>query len=142
MRTMEIKRFPGPQREITDLSSLLKDRLTKGLVLWPHQGASLVGYMVWPDDLLERNRWIESYRRNDEEAVKNIVAGFKIVQQQHWARIADIVHYHYDLVHGGHQQARGGASVGKVISLISANAMSKGTGAAKLWEIWSSWRWQ
>jgi hypothetical protein len=140
MRTMEIKRFPGPKREITDLGSLLKGRLTKDLVLWPDQGAALVGYMVWPDDLLERNRWIENHRRNDEEAINNIVRGFKRVQQQHWASIADIVHLHYDLTHGEHQKARGGASVGKAISLISARAKSKGTGTAKLWEIWSRYR--
>jgi hypothetical protein len=139
MRTMEIKRFPDPKREITDLGSLVKDRLTRGLVLWPDQAASVVGYMIWPDDLLERNKWIESHRRNDEEAINAGVHGLKIVQQ-HWARVADMVHKHYDLVHGGHQKTRGGASVGKAISLISANAKSKGTGAAKLWEIWSRYR--
>jgi hypothetical protein len=139
MRTMEIRRFAGPKREITDLGSLIKDRLTRGLVLWPEQAASVVGYIIWPDDLLERNKWIESHRRNDEDAINGSVHGFKIVQQ-HWARVADIVHLHYDLVHGEHQKARGGASVGKAISLIGAKARSKGTGAAKLWEIWSSYR--
>jgi hypothetical protein len=43
-------------------------------------------------------------------------------------------------VHGGHQQRRGGASVGKAISLIDANAKSKGTGKAKLWEIWATYK--
>src|SRR5215472_9431836 len=112
MRTMEIKPFPGAKREISDLGSLIKDRLTKRVVLWPQQGATVVGYMVWSDDLLERNRWIEYHRRDDEEAIKTIVNGFKLVQQ-HWARVADIVHLHHDLVHGEHQNARGGASVGK-----------------------------
>jgi hypothetical protein len=136
---MEIRQFPGPKREITDLESLIKGRLIKGLVLWPHQAASLVGYMAWPNDLLVRNKWIENHRRNDEEAINLCVRGLKIVQQ-HWARVADVVHLHRDLAQGGHLKARGGASVGKAISLISANAKSKGTGAAKLWEIWSTYR--
>jgi hypothetical protein len=136
---MDIGAFPGPKREISDLESLIRDRLVKGLVRWPHQAASVVGYMVWPNDLLERNRWIANHRRNDQEAIHLGVHGFKIVQQ-HWARIADIVHLHHDLLHGGHQKARGGSSVGKAISLINANAKSKGTGAAKLWEIWSTYR--
>ena len=139
MRTMEITSFPGPKREITDLGSLFKDRLTRGLILWPEQAATVVGYMIWPDDLLKRNKWIETHRRNDEGAINADVRGLKIVQQ-HWARVADIVHLHYDFVHGGHQKARGGPSVGKAISLISATAKSKGTGAAKLWEVWSSYR--
>ena len=136
---MEIGRFPGPKREITDLESLIKGRLIKDLILWPHQAASLVGFMAWPNDLLVRNKWIEDHRRNDGEAINFGVRGLKIIQQ-HWARVADIVHLHYDLMHGEHQKARGGASVGKAISLISNKAKSKGTGAAKLWEIWSSYR--
>jgi hypothetical protein len=139
MRTMEIRRFKGPTREITDLGSLIKDRLTRGLILWPEQAASVVGHMVWPDDLLKRNKWIENHRRNDEEAIDDSVHGLKIVHK-HWARVADIVHLHSDLAHGEHQKARGGASVGKAISLISAKAKSKGTSAAKLWEIWSRYR--
>jgi hypothetical protein len=136
---MEIKPFPGPKREISDLGLLIKGRVTEGLVLWPDQGAALVGYMAWPGELVERNRWIENHRRDDEEAISLSVQRFKMAQQ-HWARLADIVHLHRDLDHGGHQKARGGASVGKAISLISANAKSKGTGAAKLWEIWSTYR--
>jgi hypothetical protein len=136
---MEIGRFPGPKREITDLESLIKGRLIKDLILWPHQAASLVGFMAWPNDLLVRNKWIEGHRRNDEEAINFGVRGLKIIQQ-HWARVADIVYLHRDIEQGEHQKARGGASVGKAISLISANAKSKGTGAAKLWEIWSRYR--
>jgi hypothetical protein len=35
---------------------------------------------------------------------------------------------------------RGGSSVGKAISLIDANAKTKGTGTAKLWEIWKTYK--
>jgi hypothetical protein len=136
---MEIKPFPAPKREITDIGSLIKDRLTRGLILWPEQAASVVGHMVWPDDLLRRIKWIENHRRNDEEAINLGAHGLKIVQQ-HWARVADIVHLHRDLAQGGHQKVRSGASVGKAISLISARAKSKGTGTAQLWKIWSTYR--
>jgi hypothetical protein len=47
---------------------------------------------------------------------------------------------HYDLTHGQRQKRRGGPSVGKAISLVAANAKSKGTGAAKLWEIWKTYK--
>jgi hypothetical protein len=60
--------------------------------------------------------------------------------QQHWARVADIVRHHQALADGGHQQRRGGPSLGKAISLIDANAKSKGTGKAKLWEIWATYK--
>jgi hypothetical protein len=60
--------------------------------------------------------------------------------QQHWARVADIVHLHWDLFHGGHQRRRGGASVAKAIAIIAANAKTKGTGAAKLWQIWAEFK--
>ena len=60
--------------------------------------------------------------------------------QQHWARVADIVHLHCDLAQGQHQKRRGGASVGKAIALIDAKARSKGTSAAKLWDIWKRYK--
>jgi hypothetical protein len=68
-----------------------------------------------------------------------LVGKLKLVQQ-HWARVADIVHLHYDLTEGKHQKARGGSSVGKGIFLIAAVARSKGTRTSKVWEIWTSYR--
>ena len=50
------------------------------------------------------------------------------------------MHLHLDLAHGGHQERRGGASLGKAIALIDAKAKSKGTGKAKLWEIWTAYK--
>jgi hypothetical protein len=108
------------------------------LVLWPSQAASLVGYMAWPNVTVLRDRWIEAHRREDQAVVSSLAPKLKIIQQ-HWARVADIVHLHHDLTQGHHQERRGGASVGKAISLIAANAKSKGTSAAKLWEIWKTY---
>src|SRR5262245_78255 len=56
------------------------------------------------------------------------------------SRRSDIVHHHFDFDRGQHQKTRGGASVGKAIALIDAIAKSKGTGAAKLWDIWKSYK--
>jgi hypothetical protein len=139
MRTMQIRPFPGAKMQIADLALLIKARLLRDLVVWPDQAVPLVGYMAWPNDPIMRERWLEAHRRNDDSIISELARGLTIIQQ-HWARVADIVHLHYDLVHGRHQQRRGGASVGKAISLINANARSKGTGAAKVWEIWKTYK--
>jgi hypothetical protein len=139
MRTMQIRPFPGPKMQIADLGLLIKARLIRDLVFWPDQAVPLVGYMAWPNDPIIRERWLEAHRRNDDSIISDLARGLTLVQQ-HWARVADIVHLHYDLVHGRHQERRGGASVGKAISLINANAKSKGTGSAKLWEIWTGYK--
>jgi hypothetical protein len=134
MRTMQIRPFPGSKIQITDLGFLIKERLVHDRVLWPDQALPLVGYMAWPNDSALRQRWLEAHRRNDQSTIKELTPGLKIIQQ-HWARIADIVHLHMDLAHGGHQRRRGGPSLAKSISLIAAKAKSKGTGTAKLWEL-------
>ncbi len=139
MRTLQIRGFPGRQIHITELESLPKGRLLRDVVIWPDQAVPLVGYMIWPNDEEARNGWIDAHKRNDASEINSLLRKFRIVQQ-HWARTADIVHHHYDLAKGGHQRARGGASVGKAISLIDANAKSKGTSAAKLWEIWAAYK--
>ena len=99
----------------------------------------LVGYMAWPNDPAMRERWLEAHRRNGQSTISELMQRLKIIQQ-HWARVADIVHHHRDLAHGRHQERRGGASLGKAIALIDANAKSKGTGKAKLWEIWKTYK--
>ena len=139
MRAMQIRPFPGGRMQFTDLGSLIRKRLIRDLVVWPEQAVPLVGYMAWPNDSIIRDRWLEAHRRNDESTISDLARRLTIIQQ-HWARVADIVHLHYDLVQGPHQERRGGASVGKTISLINANATSKGTGTAKVWEIWKTYK--
>ena len=138
MRAMQISSFPACG-QITDLRPLIKGRLIGGLVLWPQRALPLVGYMAWPNDALIRDRWLEAHERNDQAAIDAFARTLKNIQQ-HWARVADIVHLHYDLAQGQHQRQRGGASVGKAIALMDANAKSKGTGTAKLWEIWKTYK--
>ena len=139
MRTMEIRPFPGSKTTITDLEFLIKERLTHDRVLRPDQAVALVGYMAWPSDSVMREHWLKAHQHSDQSTINELTQGLKLTQQ-HWARVADIVHLHQDLAHGGHQQRRRGPSVGKAISLISASAKSKGTGTAKLWEIWKTYK--
>jgi hypothetical protein len=139
MRTMKIRPFPGPKIQITDLGFLIKERLIQNRVIWPDQAPTLVGYMAWPNDSAMRQRWLEAHGRDDQSTIKELTLGLKIIQQ-HWARVADIVHLHQDLAQGGRQRRRGGPSLSKSISLIAANAKSKGTGTAKLWEIWKAYK--
>jgi hypothetical protein len=139
MRTMQIRPFPGAKMRVTDPGSLIKERLFRDLVLWPDQAVPLVGYMAWPNDRITFERWLEAHRRDDESAISDLARGLVPIEQ-HWARLADIVHLHYDLAHGRHLERRGGASVGKAIALIDAKARSKGTGAARLWEIWTDYK--
>ncbi len=94
--------------------------------------------MAWPNAVEARERWLNAHRCNDQSAINALATRLKIIQQ-HWARVADI-HLHYDLAQGQHQKRRGGASIGKAIALIDAKARSKGTGAAKLWEIWKTYK--
>jgi hypothetical protein len=139
MRAMEIRPFPGAKTLITDPASMITQRLMCDMVLWPAQAVPLLGYMAWPNDPVMFERWLEAHRRDDPSAIGELAQGLTLVEQ-HWERVADIVHLHYDLAHGRHLQRRGGASLGKSIALIDARARSKGTGAAKLWQIWATYK--
>jgi hypothetical protein len=55
-------------------------------------------------------------------------------------RFADIFQRYCDLVAGQHEEARGGPSIGKAITLVEANATSWGTGAANLWKLWGTYK--
>jgi hypothetical protein len=139
MRTMPIRPFPGALIQITEVEALIKARLLMDVVDWPDQAIGLVGCMAWPNDAAARARWLEAHRRNDHRVISELARKLTLIEQ-HWARAADIVHWHCDMTFGGHQQRRGGPSVGKAIFLIDAIAKSKGTGAAKLWEIWKTYK--
>jgi hypothetical protein len=136
---MQIRPFPGPKIQIADPGFLIKDRLIREFVLWPDQATPLVGYMAWPDDPIMRERWLKAHRCNDPSAISDLARRLVLIEQ-HWARVADMVHLHMDLTHSGRQRRRGGPSLSKAISLIAANARSKGTGTAKLWEIWKAYK--
>ena len=138
MRTMDIDRF-GKCGEVqfADLGAIIKQRLKLRRV--SDQAILLLAYMAWPNDPETRTAWIDAHRRDDDATLCGFYRKLKLIQQ-HWARIADIVQRHHGLTIGDHQKHRGGASVGKAITLVAAQAKSKGTGVSKLWEIWKNYQ--
>jgi hypothetical protein len=140
MRTMDIDRF-GKRGEVqfSDLGAIIKQRLRLRRVIRPDQAILLLAYMAWPDDSETRTAWVDAHRRDDEATLWGFCRKLKLIQQ-HWARIADIVQRHHGLTMGDHQKQRGGASVGKAITLVAAQAKNKGTGVSKLWEIWKHYQ--
>jgi hypothetical protein len=159
MRVIKVRPFPNPV-DPSNLGSLIKQRLQDDMVCFPSQAVELVGIMAWPNNEVKRELWGKGHLpprgsspgESDQEladlrgfwvADQQALASFRSElrkTQQHWARIADIVHLHHDLSCGGHQKRRLGVSVGKAIALIDANAKSKGTGAARLWELWTAYK--
>ena len=135
MRFMNIPAFTD-SAEITDLTSFYESRLTRARSAPGSAGIPLLGYMGWPNDLTERENAVAVTQEWLEYGeIGPLTPGLRTAQQ-HWARVADIVHLHHDIANGGHQEKRGGASVGKAIHLLSKLSKSKGTGEARLWKIW------
>jgi hypothetical protein len=141
MRVMEIPPFPR-EIEIPDLDYFVRARLSQTVVMWPEQSIPLLGYMCCPNDaearapLLRMLRTWQNGSRNDQPPILR-----KLGRIQHnWLRVADVFHVYSDLISGKHQERRGGPSIGKAITLVEANAKSRGTGAANLWKIWSTYK--
>jgi hypothetical protein len=126
--------------EITDLRSFYESRLASGRTTTGSTGIQLLGYMGWPNDLTERENAGTMIRQWLEHGEIGPLPPVLRTAQHHWARIADIVHLHHDTANGGHQERRGGASVGKAIHLLCKLSKSKGTGAARLWKIWKAYK--
>jgi hypothetical protein len=138
---MEIPRFPR-KIKVRDLDKLLRARLSQTVVMWPEQAIPLLGYMCYPNHpearaALLRTLW--SWQEASEDNPPTLPKKLSRIQHN-WLRVADIFHLYSDLVAGGHQARRGGASLGKAITLAAANARSRGTKAATLWKIWSTYK--
>ena len=137
MRVMEIPSFPR-KFENHDLENLLRSRLSQTVVLWPDQAIPLVGYMCSPNDPKARDESrhiLESW----PEGSKFVPPRLGRIQLE-WLRVADVLHSCCDLIEGQHQERRGGPSIGKAVTLVEANAKSKGTGAANLWHLWKKYK--
>lgn len=137
MRVMEIPPFPR-RLENPDLENLFEARLSQAIVLWPEQAISLVGCMGWPNDVAARDEGLRILRSWPEDS-KTVPARLRRIQYE-WLRVADIFHTYRDLMDGKHQKRRGGPSIGKAITLVEANAESRGTGAASLWLLWDRYK--
>jgi hypothetical protein len=139
MRIMEIPSFPRVA-EIDDLEHLYKTRLGQKPEHQAVVAIPLLGYMGWPNDPAAREHamkmlhaWLDG--EEPHEFLKQIPP-----MHRNWARIADAVNLHHGLSEGGHQQRRGGASVGKAIFLGSEMTKARGASQANLWGGWSHYK--
>jgi hypothetical protein len=141
MRVMEIPLFPR-RIEIPDLDHFFRARLGQTVVMWPEQAIPLLGYMCCPNDGGARDDFVLTLRTWPEasEDVPPTIPDKLGRVQNDWLRVADVFHTHWDLTAGQHQARRGGASIGKAITLVEAKAKSWGTKASKLWKIWSTYK--
>jgi hypothetical protein len=137
MRVMEIPPFPR-EFDKPDLANLEKTRLSRKVVMWPDQAIALVGYMAWPNEPALREKSQRILRRWSEGS--NTLPPRLHRIQHEWLRVADVFHTYCDLIDGRHQQRRGGPSIGKAITLVAAQAKSRGTGAANLWHCWKKYK--
>jgi hypothetical protein len=135
VRLMSIPRFKR-QIEILDFDFLVRTRLNQAIVIWPEQAIPLAGYMVWPNDPKARGALTSSLRAWPEGS--EVVPPRLRQIQSDWARVADIFSLHYDLTMGGHQQRRGGPSVGKAVALAAASIRRRGSRATNLWQAWKA----
>ncbi len=141
MRVMDVPPFPR-QIDIPDLEYLLRTRLSEKVVMWPNQSIPLVGYMCHPNDEAARETLMGILRSwPDHSGPGQPPVPDKLGRiQGDWLKVADIFHHYYDLIEGQHQERRGGPSIGKAVTLVSANAKSRGTGEANLWKLWGAYK--
>lgn len=137
MRVMEIPSFPR-RIDIADGDGFVRSRLSQKIVLWPQQAIPLAGYACYPNDEAARTGLIKVLW-GWSEGIETPVDDLPRIQHE-WLRPADALHSHLDLAAGRHQQRRGGASVGKAITLIAKRAVSWGTGEANLWRHWTTYK--
>ena len=142
MRVMEIPRFPR-KIEIPDLHNFIRTRLSQTVVMWPEQAIPLLGYMCCPNDRRSAGQTLSCTLRSWQEASETSRPRFRAslaASRQDWLRVADVFQLLCDLAEGRHQARRGGPSVGKAITLVAANATSRGTSASTLWKNWSTYK--
>jgi hypothetical protein len=138
---MEIPPFPR-EIKIPNLDYFVRTRLSQTVVMWPGQSIPLLGYMCCPNDAEARAsllRMLRDWENGSKDDPPPILRKLGRIQHN-WLRVADVLHLHSDLISGEPQAPRGGPSVGKAITLAEANAKSRGTGAANLWKIWSTYK--
>lgn len=139
MRTMEIPCF-AQKIEITDLENLYKTRLQQKLELHAAIATPLLGYMGWPNDSTARENAMQMLRAwLGGEQPREFLRRIPLMHQQ-WGRVADTLLLHHGLSEGGHQQRRGGASVGKAIFLGAKRIKARGASQANMWEGWSTYK--
>jgi hypothetical protein len=142
MRVLYVPPFPE-KIEIADLENLIRTRLGSRVMMWSNQATSLLGYMCHPTDEAARIaliRILQGWDDRLELGEKAPVPAELGRVQADWLRVADIFHHYCDLIAGKHQERRGGPSIGKAITIVSASAKSRGTGEANLWKVWGDYK--
>jgi hypothetical protein len=136
MRTMEIPRFPQ-KISFVDLENLYRTRLQQKPEVHSSAAVPLLSYMAWPNDAVARQNavtilanWLNGANESPD---------FRLTHQ-HWGHVADIVNFHHALSEGGHQESRGGASVGKAIFLASKRIRARGAKQPSLWRHWAEYK--
>ena len=137
MRTMEIPAFPRVI-EIHDASHLVRSRLSQQVVLWPEQAITLAGSMCWPTNVDARQR-LMAVLRAWGEGHRTVPAELRRIQHE-WLRVGDVFQLAHDIAEGQHQTRRGGASLGKAVTLAAAVTRSWGTSAATFWQAWKKYK--
>jgi hypothetical protein len=137
MRFMSIPAFERPI-EILDFDFLIRSRLNQAIVIWPEQAIALVGYMGWPNDPAGRAASVAILRRWAEGS-RAIPPRLRQIQTD-WARVADNFGLHLDMTEGGHQERRGGPSIGKTIAIAAGSIRAKGAHQANLWRAWAEYK--
>jgi hypothetical protein len=98
----------------------------------------LVGYMGWPNDPEDRAASVSVVRRWAEGS-RGIPRRLCQIQAD-WTRVADVFNLHLDLTEGGHQQRRGGPSIGKAIEVAAEIIRARGARPANLWRAWKKYK--
>jgi hypothetical protein len=137
MRFMSIPPF-REKIEILDFEFFIRSRLSQAIVAWPEQAFALVGYMAWPNDPDARAASVPVLR-GWFAGSKDVPARLRQIQTD-WARVTDLFTQHYDMTAGGHQQHRGGPSVGKAVTVAAARIRAKGAKSANLWRAWGDYK--
>jgi hypothetical protein len=123
---------------IKDFEQLMRVRLSQQVFPFREQACRLVSYMVYPNDVEERSRLLET-ARNWPNVTDTGPLDFGQVQVG-WGRVADIFNVHHDLTEGGHQKRRGGASIGKAKAVISKTRLTRGRSEAIQSESWARYK--
>jgi len=137
MRVMSIPSFEK-RIEIRDFDFFVRRRLSQAIVVWPQQAIPLVGYMGWPNDPEGRAESV-AIVRGWNEGSRVVPPRLRQIQAD-WVRVADIVTIHRDLTEGAHQRRRGGASIGKAISVAAGSIQARGARPANLWQTWTDYK--
>jgi hypothetical protein len=134
---MEIPPFSEPIT-ITDIGYLIRTRLAHQTVMFPSQGARLLGYMAQPNDGDARDRLVQI--ANDWSETSGS-APFDLHKPQiHWGRVADLFNIHDDMHAMGGQKRRGGASIGKAKTVVANTQRRRGGSEANLSTSWSMYK--